>query len=207
MFVGSFCHARSKLTLSMNIKNKTKKTGDSKNVCHMSKKGFSLIEVLIAIFIFILTITMLAGSFSSFFKNYTNSKKMQKDVENAQYAMNLMAKTIRTSSVPNASGSMGTFRIFDYSHPTDNCIEYKYASSMITVSSVTKTDPTECNAASMPAAAALTSNNITGAYVLATPTSGSTLGKVTVVLSVQDQSSTVNKPYAIPIQMSVSLRQ
>jgi len=188
----------------MKLKNKIKILKFSKK-----SKGFSLIEVLVAMFIFLLAISLLIGGFSSFFKNYIVAKKIQKDVENAQYAMNFMAKTLRTSALITTTPPITAFpfRAFDYSQTANNCIEYNYSSSMITSSSVTKADPDECSAAPMPTATALTSNDITGAHITAIPTISSNYGKVTIVLYVQDQSSTVNQPSAIPIQMSVSLRQ
>ena len=171
-------------------------------------KGFSLIEVLVAMFIFILAITMLIGGFSSFFKNYIVAKKIQKDVENAQYAMNLMAKTLRTSSVvSNSSAFSPALIIYDYSQ--NLCIEYSYSDNAIKYrTSATPpanlSDPSSCSFSGTPTS--MTSNDIIHAYVAATQT-GATLGKVTIVLYVQDQSGTVNQPSAIPIQMSVSLRQ
>jgi prepilin-type N-terminal cleavage/methylation domain-containing protein len=166
------------------------------------KKGFSLIEVLVAIFIFSFVMTMIAGSFSSFFKSYIAERKTQTDIENAQYAMNIMAKALRTSEVESTSSF--PLNTFDYSQ--SKCIRYDISSSAVVEGITNDTSPeklSDCNFGSLTYYS-LTNNDIKNASVSATATSVPTLGKVTVSLGVQDQSKTTS---LIPIQMSVSLRQ
>ena len=168
-------------------------------------KGFSLIEILVAIFVFILVMAMLTGTFSSFLKSYSNAKKIQKDAEDAQYAMNLMAKTIRTSGLITVSSPVTAFplRIFDYSQ--SSCIEYSYvpapSNAIGVASNLTANNPASCLLASMPTPSILVGNIANSPSITAVQTNGTTLGKVTISLQVQDSAST------IPIQMSVSLRQ
>lgn len=197
------------------MKNKTKKTKRQDSVCQRSKvkcfasslssgrmlkSGFTLVETLIAVLIFSIVMVLLSGTFASFIKSYAQNRKIQKDTESAQYAMNLMAKTLRTSSLLTITFPL---RTFDYSQTGNNCMVYDYVSpSKITFSSTTTADSAACGTALMPAATDLTSNNIVNASVLATATTGTTRGKVTIVLSVQSNGSS-----AIPIQTTVSLRQ
>ena len=202
MCVSCFSNAGfNKIILSMKLKNKLKIFKSSQK-----RKGFSLIEILVSIFIFVLAIAMLTGSFSSFLKNYSNAKKIQKDVENAQYAMNLMAKTIRTSEVDPVSASASSLKTYDYSQ--GKCIEYQIGGNKIQASEAT-TSATKLSDCDWTGAITnnLTSDNSiisSDSSISATKTdsSGSPLGKVTIVLYVQSGTST-----AIPIQTSVSLRQ
>lgn len=102
------------------------------------KKGFSFVELIVAVFIFVLVVTTSTEVFVKMIKNYKNAREIQRDLENAQYAMNLMAKTIRTSSVLSCSGDGANFNndcslvsgtitainIFDYSR--SKCMIYNF---------------------------------------------------------------------------------
>ena len=117
-----------------------------------------------------------------------------------------MAKTIRTSDVPtiNPAALMTTFRVFDNSVDTsgNNCIEYKYTSSEIDTYSVNATDSTTCfGLSTIPSSPNVFAKNIASAYIYSISSTGSSYGKVTISLEVQ------NDPSLVPIQMSVSLRQ
>ncbi|PJA87728.1 MAG: hypothetical protein CO140_02745, partial [Candidatus Moranbacteria bacterium CG_4_9_14_3_um_filter_40_7] len=61
-------------------------------------KGFTLIEMMIAIFIFSLMMIAVTEIFSSSFGGYGNARNIQKDLEDAQFVMGQIAKTLRTSS-------------------------------------------------------------------------------------------------------------
>ena len=167
-----------------------------------TKRGFTLVETLIAILIFAISFTMLAATFSSFLKNYNEAKRAQRNMENAQYAMNLMAKTIRTSFVESPgdfSLDSADLDVFDYSQGL--CVKYTLVNNAIMPAARSAGDPSGCNCSTMNADTALTLDNIQSAYVSATPSSGETLGRVTVFMSVGDSEK------SFPIQMSVSLRQ
>ena len=183
------------------------KTPRSKIIHQKSKHGFSLIEVIVSVAVFSLAITMLMGTFSGFLKNYSGAKKIQRDVENAQYAMNLMVKTIRTSEVSLVSSSV--LNTFDYSQASGNCIKYKIDGDMVqsrvSNQGVPATKLSECVWSGTDTVNQMTPNNeiiSSDSSITATPSAGVTRGKVTIVLSVQGSTTT-----AIPIQMSVSLRQ
>lgn len=188
----------------MKQKSKIKKQQESKKACLPARRGFSLIETLIAIFVFSLAMAMVVGAFSSFYKTYVNSKKIQRDVESAQYAMNLMAKTLRTSSVVAVNASpmtaATTFDFYDYSQ--SSCIRYTYDPVGKILRSGTQTGVASPAACNYPSISPTTfTGSIVNPSVIATPTAGAVLGKVTVSLSVQSGIS------LLPIQMSVSLRQ
>jgi len=66
---------------------------------HKTKKGFTLVEMMVSIFIFALMMVAIAGVFASQIKTYKNARTMQGDLENAQFALNYVAKTLRTASL------------------------------------------------------------------------------------------------------------
>lgn len=175
-----------------------------------TKNGFSLIETLIAVFVFALVMMVLAGVFANLLKNYAKAKKTQRDVENAEYAMNLMAKVIRTSEIgTDLSNSMSNLDLFDYSQGL--CIRYSYVSGDKRINIQTKSpaavpSPTfsDCNFLVGLSAPSVLADGIVGAKIEAEKSSSSARGKVTISLEVQDKSQQTS---VIPIQMSVSLRQ
>ena len=100
-----------------------------------NKQGFSLVELMVAIFVFSVIMTAVVGVFARTASSFKRAKDIQKNLEDAQYAMNLMAKTIRTSSIVKcdedicvSSGeTYASIRIMDYSQ--DKCIGYKIDSA------------------------------------------------------------------------------
>jgi Tfp pilus assembly protein PilV len=182
-----------------------------------TKKGFSLIEILVALFVFILAITMIVGVFANFLNNYVQTKRTLRDIENVQYAMNLIAKTVRTSAVKSSVGF--PLQIFDYSQDDfsagseGKCISYEYnlGSQTIEMATTEDADPksiSDCTWSDLGSYAVL-ANNITAASVEASQSDYGTvaeIGKVTMSLQVQDTIMN-NTRQPITIQMSVSLRQ
>jgi prepilin-type N-terminal cleavage/methylation domain-containing protein len=62
-------------------------------------KGFTLVEMMIAIFIFLLMMIAIVQIFAQQIVAYRHARSVQNDMENAQFAMNYIAKTLRTASV------------------------------------------------------------------------------------------------------------
>jgi prepilin-type N-terminal cleavage/methylation domain-containing protein len=97
-----------------------------------SKKGFSLIEVLVAMSIFSLIIISFVSSFAGSYFTFRSSKAIQRNLEQSQNAMNLIAKNLRTSTLVSCdSGSCSSsgeryssIRVFDYSQM--KCIDYRF---------------------------------------------------------------------------------
>jgi prepilin-type N-terminal cleavage/methylation domain-containing protein len=71
----------------MNIKNKK------------TKKGFTLVEMMVSIFVFIIIMVAIVDIFARQINSYKYANNLQTNVENAQFALNYMAKTLRTSSI------------------------------------------------------------------------------------------------------------
>ncbi len=107
-----------------------------------ASNGFSLLEVVLAVFIF----SVIAVGITTYFANITlanqNTKRLQQNLEDTRFAMNRIAKVLRTSVAINpnaATGAAGTsvqtIRIYDYSQ--SSCIEYAFSSGGMNERTVT----------------------------------------------------------------------
>lgn len=92
----------------------------NKKVASAGRPGFSLVEMIVAIFIFSLIMTVVTSVFVQVFNARKKSKEIQMNIEDARYAMELMAKTLRMSSVKNYGNDF--IVIYDYSQ--GKCIRY-----------------------------------------------------------------------------------
>ncbi|MCD6149638.1 prepilin-type N-terminal cleavage/methylation domain-containing protein [bacterium] len=182
-------------------KSKTKKT----------KKGFTLIEVIVAVFIFALMASAASGIFVKMIKSYRYAKVVQRDLESAQYAMNLMAKTLRTSSVANCSsgptcpGTSAWIRVFDYSR--SECRMYSFNDNRleerVPVPSIAATGPSDCSGGIYGGSAlskSLTTGNVSGSFDVDVTANGVQMGKVTISMTINSGDRDTN------MQSSVSLR-
>lgn len=98
---------------------------EKKFIKHIGKKGFTLLEVMVAISIFSILVVVASGIFSGFIRNYKSTKEIQRNLENAQYAMNIVSKVLRTSTIVSASGSNQTaITVFDNSQ--GKCFVYRF---------------------------------------------------------------------------------
>lgn len=90
-------------------------------------KGFTLVEVLIAMAIFALSSLVISGIFSNTYLAYKKVKKIQDDLGRMQLVINAMGKELRTSRV--ASSAEGSIMAYNYSSPSvSNCIWYYFIS-------------------------------------------------------------------------------
>jgi len=103
-------------------------------------KGFSLIEILIAVFIFSLIMTATTQVFTGLIKGYFKTKKVQRDLENAQFASSLLTKSLRTSvlikcdgAASCAGGSHASLQVYDYSQK--KCIIYQISGNNLKIGS------------------------------------------------------------------------
>ncbi len=99
-----------------------------------NQKGFSLLEVVMAMGAFTLIMLGTIQIMAQGSKNYRSTKELQTNLEAAQFALNTMAKELRTSSVVAAStGAVASsITFFDYSQ--SRCIQYRAdeSTSMVT---------------------------------------------------------------------------
>lgn len=81
-----------------------------------------------AITIFVIVMVAVVAVFAKSFQAYRDASAIQKDMERAQYAMNLMMKSIRGSDIVDYDDISNNpyIRIYDYSRNSNKCIDYKY---------------------------------------------------------------------------------
>jgi len=93
------------------------------------QKGFSLIEMLVSIFISTLIMLSVTASFASAFKMQKRAREVQRSIEEAKGALEYMAKIIRMSS--NVQGISGGAGVSMYSKSLTQCVRFSYDSGEI----------------------------------------------------------------------------
>lgn len=88
-----------------------------------NSRGFSLLEVLLATFIFSIIMVGVTSYFVSITAANQNVKRLQQNLEDIQFTMNRVAKSLRTSVVISSLSSQ-EIRVFDYSQSL--CLRYKF---------------------------------------------------------------------------------
>lgn len=168
-------------------------------------KGFTLIEVLVSLFVFTLAMTMISGTFASFFKTFRVVRAQQKALEQSNEAMNIMTKVIRTSTVVNmaTSGDTQQLKVYDHSQSTSACIVYSYVSGALKMGVGASTSINDCKNEIVTPTSTLVENMGSGGYVnfrVLLPTASSA-GRVTIssLVDVQDAG-------LMAVQSTVSLR-
>jgi prepilin-type N-terminal cleavage/methylation domain-containing protein len=172
------------------------------------KKGFTLIEVVVSLFVFALLMASVSGIFANTVAGYKAARSSQRDTENAQYAMNAMAKELRTSSI--ASSSATAVRFYDYSQ--DICFAYRIQNGNLEVASVAPSDPTAlplaldklnfCLSASIGSYTIVTTGVVTGNFsIIASTSAPASVGKVTISLQIAEGTK-----HAARLQTTASLR-
>jgi len=176
-----------------------------KNNSNTFKKGFSLLEVIVAVFIFVLVVSAASMTFINAIKGYDNAKTIQRDLEGAQQAMNIMAKTLRTSSIVDDSQLPSRLDIYDYSQ--GRCIVYAFVGNTLQYGSIGSADKATCNFGTISLSEMLPTF-VTGSFdaVMSTSTP-SFVGKATISMEVchPDGCGVTYIDKAI-IQTTVSLR-
>lgn len=169
-----------------------------KGVYLSTRRGFTLIEVLVAMFIFTLMMASVAQIFSTTFLGYHNMRAVQRDIDNAQYSLNILAKELRTSSIVNFTSS--SVKFFD--HSQGKCFQYQINGNNLQVTSAGASDTAACTATSLSSPTTISTGLITGTFrVTPSTVSPPHVGKVTVSIDISEGSA-----HHARIQTSVSLR-
>lgn len=158
-----------------------------------NKKGFTLLEVVIAMFVFVLVMMASTATFARAFRAYGDAKDIQENMENAQYAMNLMAKTFRTSSVMDSGSNY--VEVYDYSQ--EKCFNYSFSGTELVRAEGSGSDPDNC---STSGSAIMTSGDVTGVFDVEESEEDVSVGKITVSMTITKGSNTVH------LQTTTSLR-
>jgi len=178
-----------------------------------NSKGFTLIEVVVAMSIFVIVMSAVSGAFASAFKAYGKAREVGESLKNAQYALNLMSKTFRTSSVESPAGENQTddeIVVFDYSQSA--CIKYKLSSNKkVYKLSETVTNESDCNDSTSFSDNYPIVENVEELKFFSTDSDGDAssgestrVGKVTVMMVISN--GTASSPTKVRIQSTSSLR-
>lgn len=170
-------------------------------------------EVIIATFIFSLIMVSTSEAFGRFITAYRTTRAIQRDLENAQFAVNSIAKMLRTSVVvvPTTPSTVPSIRIYDYSQASATqkpCIEFKFNNGFLQSQSLAAADITVCDTATFPLTgfSNMTTGFVTGNFSV-TPSAASLVGKVTVSMQVCPSDPCLANPRDMArIQTTVSLR-
>lgn len=169
------------------MKKRNKKINNNEAAC---KRGFTLVEVVMAMGIFVIIISASSGAFASAFKSYKAAKNVNENLKNAQYAMNLMTKTFRTSSLKHSTSS--TVIVYDYSQSL--CIRYVFTGGAVLTKAfnnvVTESD---CNSGTLFSNANIrdmTTGTVTGEFDAVSSDGNNSgpvsirVGKITVTMNI-----------------------
>ena len=171
--------------------------------------AFSIVEMMVSMFIFALIMVAVSQIFSTSFRGYLYTKNLQKDVENSQYVLSLFAKELRTSTVVSPTGtnrSVTTVKFFD--HSQDLCIQYRINGTALEVAKVSSADPSNCSSQSPSPFSSVATGIVSGRFFVTSSQPRSTpahtngrIGKVTIALRIQTTSL-----HTANLQTTISLR-
>ncbi|MCA9365225.1 MAG: type II secretion system protein, partial [Candidatus Moranbacteria bacterium] len=173
-----------------------------------NKKGISLLEVIIATAVFVVIMTAVASIFARYSGSFRDARAIQNNMEEAQFAMNLIAKTLRTSTVKNFGSAGKSITVFDYSQ--SECIEYEFDAGFLYERRVSVQDVDSCSVgAGFGANAKMASAFIDGEFT-GIVTDNTKMGFVTILLEVRrsdrGSASAPDDTGLARIQSTVSLR-
>lgn len=164
--------------------------------------GFSLLEMMISMFIFVLAIVTAVSIFSSVSFTRKNSREIQKNMEDARTALDLMAKNMRMSIGLNGTTSM----IYMFNTSQGNCVSYKFESSKLKIAQkipdASFSEAERCNTTNMTYNSSdyvdIIQNDVSGSFAIVPTsiTSPKTVGKATIILTID----------GVNMQTSVSFR-
>lgn len=172
-----------------------------------SYKGFTLIEVVVSVFIFAIIMMAVSQIFISAFRGYNYARAVQRDLETAQFSINTLAKELRTSSVVSAPGVQTFVQFIDYSQ--DICFRYQISGSNLQVAKVSVSGSsdkfTDCLLSGVGSSGytTISTGTVTGTFYVekSSPTTGAKkVGKVTLSLVISEGS------HMARIQTTASLR-
>lgn len=178
-----------------------------KNILSKNSAGFTLIEVLVSVAIFLVVMAATSYIFTRAFAGYKETKALQHDIENAQYVLNLLAKELRTSSVVPVSGAVSDYvKFIDYSQ--NICFKYQITSdgNLQVAKQTGVTTLSACQSTPFVSGdfKTISTGTVTGNFSV-TPSNSTVgskkVGKVTVSLAIREGTAHVAR-----IQTTVSLR-
>lgn len=171
------------------------------------QKGFSLLEMIIAIFIFSLVIVVAVSTFVNMVSVRKKTREIQQNMENARVAMDTIAKQVRNNTlvIPSANNpTASNIRIYDSSQQL--CVEYSFGAGNLKYSYLNSVaDSVACGSAPIATFSNynLLSGTVTAGYFGVTVSvPRSSIGRVTILMQIQNATG-ADKAL---VQTTVSLR-
>ena len=157
-----------------------------------NRRGFTLLEMLLAVFIFSLVMITVVALFTRFVTFQKRSRSIQRNMENSVYVMELMAKMLRTSSVVSCNNftrstcnaQESSIEIYDYSQ--NKCIRFYSQNNIIKMGSAV-TPRANCSSSGVSLVSTDLANNFISNLdfrAIKTDDAASRVGKVTISLEV-----------------------
>ena len=175
----------------------------AKKIIKNNKKyqGFSLLEVLIAMFIFTLMFTASISVFSEVFSARQKAREIERNIEDARTAIDLMAKNMRMST--SLKKVIGEETVYMYNTSQEQCISYKFEGKELKISQANPAgaDDKNCDPSHVAYGSfnPITSDNVSGKFVITETKTSSPkiIGKATVNMEINE---------SINVQTTVSFR-
>ncbi|MEI7749486.1 MAG: type II secretion system protein [Candidatus Moraniibacteriota bacterium] len=164
-------------------------------------RGFTLIELIVSMGVFIVMITTVSATFASGFASYGNARDLERDVESAQYAMNTLAKYLRTSTIIDSTPSSVVF--YDYS--SNRCFEYEITGAGVLQARMKDiVSYSQCSVSVLGSPFDLTTGYVSGEFVVdPSVKSPKHMGRVTLYLDIRKSPTST---MSANVQTTVSLR-
>lgn len=131
-----------------------------KRIKRIKRKGFTLIEAVVSLFVFSILVASISGVYVEFIDAQRYARDLQTRLENLQMQSNLISKTARTSKLTYAGdesgiantdtfGTVSTVILYDYSRTESGdskCLRFKVDPSdgILKFTSSAATDETAC---------------------------------------------------------------
>lgn len=160
-----------------------------KTFLYSRQRGFTLIEVLLAMSIFSLMMVSVSQTFARAFSGYRSTKVLERDLESTQFALNIIGKELRTSSVVAPTGvdqSSQSVQFFD--HSQNKCIKYRINNNNLEVARVDALDVPACAAMTLASFTAISTGTVSGVFRVTSSASvggpATRVGKVVISLDI-----------------------
>lgn len=170
-----------------------------------TSSGFTLIEVLVSVFIFSIVVTAVGGIFIQSLKLQRRAFSVQQTQENINFILESMAREIRVSKICPLTGQCSSSSTLSIDHPVNKRVEYSLAGEQIHRLIL---DP-GVNCASPPCDSVMNSSSVKftrlNFFVSGTENKDGKQPRVTIVVTVKSASD-ISQQSEIRAQTSVSQR-
>lgn len=99
----------------------------------MNKKGFTLVELIVAVFIFSVLVTIAGGSFVSALSLQRRALNIKKVEENGRFILELMSRELRVANPINTANNScpANASAISFQHPVNGLVQYSLSGSQV----------------------------------------------------------------------------